>query len=119
MTDLINELLVLLTPLVEKLERGEKVRVLEVVALAAKVWQLVSEYMSTRPLIADAESFGAAWHTTDQESVIESFGGEEELADVASRLSAVVSGEAVTWRPDGHLLKQILPLLLKLLALII
>lgn len=119
MTDLINDLIVLLSPVVEKLERGEKLRVMEIVAIAAQVWKIVSEYMSTRPVIADAESFGQAWHAPSSESVIESFGGEQELADLSSRLAAVVTGEAVTWRPDGHLLKQILPLLLKLLPLII
>lgn len=118
MSDLINGLLTLLLPIIEKLEKGERVTLGEYAKLLIAAWQLINEYTERKPVIGRA--FGgveAFAHSADE--AVESFAGEDQLADAVDRLSAVVGGERAVWRPDGHLLKQILPVLIKLLPLIL
>lgn len=118
MTELIQGLVAVLLPLVEKYERGERITVMEYVTAAAALYKLISDYVSTRPVVGQAESLGEAF-AAPMELAVEAFGGEDQLADVTDRLSVAVTGQRVEWKPDGHLLKQILPVLIKLLPLLI
>lgn len=118
MTELIQAVVVALEPIIAKLESGERVTLLEYVRAGMAIFALVSEYMSRKPVIGDAvslvEGFGAV-----PDTAIETFGGEDQLADSVSRLHVAMGREPVGWRPDGHILKQLLPILIQLLPLII
>lgn len=118
MTELIQGLVTILLPLVEKYERGERIKLTEYFAAAAALYKLISDYVSTRPVVGEAESIGEGF-AAPMEHAVEAFGGEDQLADVTDRLSVAVTGQRVEWKPDGHLLKQILPVLIKLLPLLI
>ncbi len=118
MTELIQAVVAALEPIIAKLEAGERVTILEYVRAGMAIFALVSEYMSRKPVIGEAislvEGFGAM-----PETAIETFGGEDQLAESVSRLHVAMGREAIEWRPDGHILRQLLPILIQLLPLII
>ena len=118
MTELIQGFVVILAPLVDKCERGERITFIEYVTAAAALYKLIMDYASTRPVVGQAESLGEAF-AAPMELAVEAFGGEDQLADVTDRLSVALTGQRVEWKPDGHLLKQILPVLINLLPLLI
>lgn len=118
MTELIDAVIDALKPIIAKLEQGERPTVFEMIKAGTAIYTLIHEYVSRKPIIGESRSLAEGFNALP-ETAVETFDGEDRLADTVAVLNHHLGQENIEWKPDGHLLKQLIPVLIKLLPLLI
>lgn len=108
----VETLLQMVEALLAQLDAGHRPNLLSYAKIGLQLYRVINDL--THPHAAVIGSSFDSMPDPDEETQED----RERMVSIGDRLSAHV-GRSIAWKPDGHILKQLLPLLVQLLPLIL